>query len=244
MQTRFPRQNKRSLMHEMLKSRPGDWFRGSDMSLRDQELLRSPNNMFSYDKGCFVRQIVYKQAALPFTTLEWVVEHDHLCKKRIHEAGGALVGFPETAMPSSVSPPYQSMIVNVNVKGAPGGLFDWGYLSTSSQNVRIFRGPESTCSAHPWDAMILKDCYANTSNLRDIEAICDRRWDILAMKMCEDVEVCPRDLHKICRFNLTKSHVDNRDTFATTGPVGAQHRCMGSPSEVGTMCIESNLRGS
>lgn len=45
-------------MHEMLKSRPGDWFRDSDMSLRDQELLRSPNNMFSYDKDCFVRKIV------------------------------------------------------------------------------------------------------------------------------------------------------------------------------------------
>ncbi|KAI6325399.1 hypothetical protein MCOR29_003792 [Pyricularia oryzae] len=176
MPNRSPPKNKRSRMHEMLKSRPGDWFRDSDMSLRDQELLRSPSNMFSYDKDCFVRKI-----------LDWIVEHDELCKKRIQEAGGVLVGFPETAMPSSVSPPYQSMIVNVNIRGAPGGSFDWGYLTTSPQNVRIFKGPEYTCSAHSWDAMILKDCYANTSNLRKIEAIADRRWDILAMKLCEDI---------------------------------------------------------
>ncbi|TLD28155.1 hypothetical protein PspLS_04290 [Pyricularia sp. CBS 133598] len=218
MANQSPPQNKRSRMHEMLKSRPGDWFRDSDMSLRDQELLRSPNNMFSYDKCCFVRKIVYKQPAMPFTSLDWIVEHDELCKKRIHEAGGTLVGFSESATPSSVSPLYQSMIANVNIKGAPGGLFDWGYLTTSSQNVRIFKGPEYTCSAHPWDVMILKDCYANTSNLREIEAIADRRWDVLAMKVCEDVEVTdgacytiPRDYDPAMRAGAIET-VDNGNT--------------------------------
>ena len=78
--------------------------------------------------------------------------------------------------------------MNVNVKGAPGAGFDWGYLSTRPANIRIFKGPPQTCDLHPWDAMILRDCTTNTDTLNGLEYIASRKWDILVMKMCEDYD--------------------------------------------------------
>jgi len=80
--------------------------------------------------------------------------------------------------------------VNVLINGAASrnAGFDAGIFSTAATNVRVFRGPPETCNIHPWDAMILRDCTPNSTNLYDIEAIASRKWDILAMKMCEDFD--------------------------------------------------------
>ena len=80
------------------------------------------------------------------------------------------------------------ILVNVNIKGTLGSGFDWGFLSTRPENMRIFKGPPETCSAHPWDAMILRDCTSNTDTLSSIESMSSRKWDILCMKMCEDYD--------------------------------------------------------
>ena len=36
--------------------------------------------------------------------------------------------------------------------------------------------------------MVLRDCTTNTFNLDEIERFTSRKWDILAMKMCEDYD--------------------------------------------------------
>jgi len=38
------------------------------------------------------------------------------------------------------------------------------------------------------DAMILRDCTTNTDNLHDHEFLGKRKWDILAIKCCEDFD--------------------------------------------------------
>lgn len=79
-----------------------------------------------------------------------------------------------------------TLLVNVNIQGAIGAGFLWGFLATQAENIRIFKGPAETCSIHPWDAMILRDCTTNTGTLDDLDAISSRKWDVLVMKMCED----------------------------------------------------------
>lgn len=60
-------------------------------------------------------------------------------------------------------------------------------ISTNGKNVRYFSGPPESCLTHPWDAIILRDCGPNTGSHHGIDSIASRKWDILVMKMCEDM---------------------------------------------------------
>ena len=103
-------------------------------------------------------------------------------------------------------------LVNVNVVGTPlsGFYGDWGFLSTHPSNIRLFKGPRSTCQDHPWDAMILRDCIASSDNLWKIERVGSRKWDILAMKMCEDHD---------CKWAFSPRLNAGRRTYALLEPV-------------------------
>lgn len=61
-------------------------------------------------------------------------------------------------------------------------------MGTRLPKVRIFKGPVESCSLHPWDAMILRDCHPNTDRLIGTKEVQSRTWDMLLMKMCEDYD--------------------------------------------------------
>ncbi|KAK5457167.1 hypothetical protein LTS15_004948 [Exophiala xenobiotica] len=159
----------------MLRSETVAWFRDQPIDQRDQDLINADHVGFvDYNKGSYLRKIT-----------QWVVETDQECKELVQSAGGKTYGFDN----GSASPAHwASVTVNVNINATPGAGFDWGYLSTQPHHIRIFKGPAKTCSEHPWDAMILRDCTPNTDNLGSIGSIASRRWDILCMKMCEDYD--------------------------------------------------------
>jgi hypothetical protein len=135
---------------------------------------------------------------------QWVVETDQECKELVQSAGGKTYGFDNgsasTAHWASVTGRLAAcyrdtnvqllliLLVNVNINGTPGAGFGWGFLSTRPHHIRIFKGPAKTCSEHPWDAMILRDCTSITHSLCDVGSIASRKWDILCMKMCEDYD--------------------------------------------------------
>ena len=87
-------------------------------------------------------------------------------------------------------------LVNVNIEGTPNAGFNWGFLATMPSKTRIFRGPPESCRIHPWDAMILRDCYASTDGIMGVSSIASSYWDILVMKMCEDYD-CKHSLSSV-----------------------------------------------
>lgn len=76
------------------------------------------------------------KAGEDFKQTDWVVEKDNKLKKLTFSAGGKLVGYNFS---SSAPIHWASVTVNVNIAAAPGQGFDWGYLSTSPRNIRIFK---------------------------------------------------------------------------------------------------------
>ncbi|KAI3334165.1 hypothetical protein F4824DRAFT_502240 [Ustulina deusta] len=128
-----------------------------------------------------------KQDKQLFEDVAWKVENDENCKKIVAEAGGTLVGFSlEPVAPSK----WKSIkvAVNINVPRTVDLGCTWGVLGTQPAKIRIFKGPKETCEKHPWDAMILRDCRAQTDGFMSISGIISRKWDILLMKMCEDYD--------------------------------------------------------
>ena len=142
------------------------------------------------------------KAGEEFKQIEWKVEEDVECKQMIASAGGKLIGFDLAPLNETH---WASMTINVNISAPPGQPFQWGFLSTSPKNIRIFKGPADTCeyvltkssatnlltmvdSLHPWDAMILRDCTTNTSSLHAVGKVSRRKWDILLIKCCEDFD--------------------------------------------------------
>ncbi|KAI1843391.1 hypothetical protein JX266_010388 [Neoarthrinium moseri] len=170
----------------LLRLETESWFRGYTIDERDRALLDADNVSFvDYTAGNYVRKLFHMKRGEQFGETDWTVEADDDCKKKVAQAGGAIVGygpFPDSSIP------WVSMTVNTNIKCAKDAGTSWGYLSTHPSNIRIFRGPPNTCPDHPWDAMILRDCHTNSSNFHRIDQIASRRWDILAMKMCEDYD--------------------------------------------------------
>ncbi|RDW63743.1 hypothetical protein BP6252_11288 [Coleophoma cylindrospora] len=212
---------KMCLAHDMIHENPAMWFRDAAIDDRDRRLLDFGQVAFlTYGEGSFVRKMAslpstprphtadlyvqnHKKASESSQQTEWTVEEDESCKNLVWSAGGELYGFTfAPAAPVS----WDSFTVNVNIKGAPGAGFDRGFLSTAASNIRIFRGPPESCEEHPWDAMILRDCTSNTTNLHDLDYVASRKWDILAMKMCEDydhpwVVISMKDAGQAERFN-------------------------------------------
>ncbi|KAG9241478.1 hypothetical protein BJ878DRAFT_558037 [Calycina marina] len=181
------RQYKAGAARRMLRQYPEKWFGTTKIEQRDIGLLGAvPVNFVKYERSSpFVRKVVSKKPGEDFKQLDWVVEVDEEAKKLVAQAGGQLIGFGNDAIDKV---DFQSMIVNVNIVGTNSSGFDWGYLTTSGNNVRVFKGPSESCSIHSWDAMILRDCTTNTSSLKDIPKITGRKWDILAMRCCEDFD--------------------------------------------------------
>ena len=132
------------------------------------------------------------------------MEKDIECKTMVSSAGGNLYGYPFTHAGAvhwasisgkEIYNPNNLLLcttltipVQVNIQGVHGAGFNWGFMAGVPDKIRIFKGPTSTCPKHPWDAMILRDCTTNTFNLNGIKHIASRKWDILAMKMCEDYD--------------------------------------------------------
>ncbi|RYP01088.1 hypothetical protein DL764_006322 [Monosporascus ibericus] len=157
----------------LLRCKPGAWFRDSPVDERDRALLDAQDVPWvHYAKTSYLRKT------------DWTVENDDACKKMVAEAGGQLVGFDlDVSSPAQ----WKAMKVNVNIT-AKNTSFDWGFLSTTPSKVRIFRGAAESCPDHPWDAMILRDCYANAGGMQAVDSISSRYWGVLVMKMCEDYD--------------------------------------------------------
>ncbi|KAJ9144904.1 hypothetical protein NKR23_g5574 [Pleurostoma richardsiae] len=172
----------------MIREKPQLWFRGSPLDDRDAALLAAPTlPWLEYGRSSYLRKIYYKQRDSDWGTLDWKVENDVRCKYLVSVAGAKNIGINLRA--ESLLP-FVCMTINVNIKANPGHGFDWGFLSTSGVhpgNVRIFRGPPETCSIHPWDAIILRNCAINMSSM--VNSVASGRWDILLMKMCEDCDL-------------------------------------------------------
>ncbi|KAH7418445.1 hypothetical protein BKA64DRAFT_565078 [Cadophora sp. MPI-SDFR-AT-0126] len=176
----------------MMRTDPSAWFRDSPIENRDLDLLNAyPVSFVDYFKGSYLRKVFFKQT-------DWKVEENVECKQMIASAGGKLIGFD---FPPLDETHWASMTINVNISAPPGHSFQWGYLSTSPNNIRIFKGPATTCEysfspslakmtsrLHPWDAMILRDCTTNTSTLNAVGKVSRRKWDILLIKCCEDFD--------------------------------------------------------
>ncbi|RYP79469.1 hypothetical protein DL770_006650 [Monosporascus sp. CRB-9-2] len=186
-----------------LQCKPEAWFRGSPIDERDRALLDAQDVPWvHYAKTSYLRKIYHMKQGEGFETVymlpiiyvfclltnteqtDWMVENDDACKKMVAEAGGQLVGFD---LDVSNHAHWKAMKVNVNIT-AKNTSFDWGFLSTTPSKARIFRGAAESCPDHPWDAMILRDCYANTGGMQADDSISSRYWDILLMKMCEDYD--------------------------------------------------------
>ncbi|KAK0124536.1 hypothetical protein ONS95_009485 [Cadophora gregata] len=169
-----------------MRTDPSAWFRDSPIENRDLDLLNAyPVSFVDYDKTSFLRKVYHMKAGEKWKQTEWQVEEDVECKQMIASAGGKLVGFD---FPPSDKTHWAFMTINVSITAPPGQGFEWGFLSTTPTNIRIFKGPASTCDLHPWDAMILRDCTTNTSVLNTIGKVARRKWDILLMKCCEDFD--------------------------------------------------------
>lgn len=78
--------------------------------------------------------------------------------------------------------------MNVEINGDVNAGFDCGLLTTQPRNIRILKGPPETCRLHPWDVMVLRDCTTNMTSVNELPYLADRRWDILAVKCCEDFD--------------------------------------------------------
>ncbi|KAI0156770.1 hypothetical protein GGR57DRAFT_501158 [Xylariaceae sp. FL1272] len=173
----------------MMRSHPQDWFRDQDVDTRDRALLDAEFLPFvQYNQASYVRKMyTMKEGDHLFQDVKWNVENDVNCKKIVAQAGGKLIGFPYGEIGSGN---WKSIKIGVNIEvPKPAGLyFKWGIMGAKPSNVRIFRGPDRTCPDHPWDAMILRDCVASTDNFIRCPDIGTRKWDILAMKMCEDFD--------------------------------------------------------
>ncbi|KAK8055728.1 hypothetical protein PG993_000955 [Apiospora rasikravindrae] len=193
----------------MMRVRPLDWLRHGPIDVRDLQLINAnPVAFVEYGGSSFVRKLE--------------------CMGIVGQMGGTVVGFESSAADGAVND-LTYTLVNVNITAPRGQGFVWGYLSTRAENVRIFRGPLDTCSIHPWDAMILRNCTANTDSMAAKEEISSRKWDILAMKMCEDYDapwlvVAVRDSGAV-------SDADNPGLPDCTcacdcgGPPADQHQC-------------------
>ncbi|KAK5079369.1 hypothetical protein LTR51_001566 [Lithohypha guttulata] len=159
----------------MIASYPEKWFRGTPIDDRDKALLSAPSVSFiDYTPRSFLRKLT-----------NWNVEADGDCKRKIFEGGATEVGFN---FGERVELSYNLMTINVSIQGARGAGFDWGFLSNSGKDARLFGGPPETCHDHPWDALILRDCNTNTDTLNRIHSIASRKWDVLLLKMCEDYD--------------------------------------------------------
>ncbi|KAK7940730.1 uncharacterized protein PG986_013117 [Apiospora aurea] len=161
----------------MMRVRPLDWLRHGPIDVRDLQLINAnPAPFVSYGHTSYVRKLYYRKAGDErFYESNWTVENNQKCMDIVAQMGGNVVGFESGAADGAVNDLTFTLV-------------GWGFLSTRAENVRIFRGPLDTCSIHPWDAMILRDCTASTDNMIAEEEISSRKWDILAMKMCEDYD--------------------------------------------------------
>ncbi|RYP76724.1 hypothetical protein DL769_003555 [Monosporascus sp. CRB-8-3] len=168
-----------------LQYKPEAWFRDSPVDDRDRALLDAQDVPWvHYAKTSYLRKVYHMKQGEGFESTDWMVENDDACKKMVAEGGGQLVGFdPDVSNPGQ----WKAMKINVNIT-AKNTSFDWGFLSTTPSKVRIFRGVAESCLDHPWDAIILRDCYANTGGMQAVDSISSRYWDILVMKMCEDYD--------------------------------------------------------
>ncbi|KAK8138071.1 aaa family atpase protein [Apiospora sp. TS-2023a] len=173
----------------MMRVRPMDWLRQGPIDVRDEQLINANAVSFvTHGSMSYVRKLYYRKAGdLKFYESNWTVENNQTCMDIVAQMGGNVAGFESGAANGAVGD-LSYALVNVNITAPPNQGTGWGYLSTRAENVRIFRGPRDTCPDHPWDAMILRDCTANTDNLIAKEEISSRKWDILAMKMCEDYD--------------------------------------------------------
>ncbi|KAI1255234.1 hypothetical protein MGN70_003298 [Eutypa lata] len=174
--------------HNMIRNKPEAWFKDSPIDDRDRALINAgPAPFVSYGQRSYLRKMYHlKQGEEEFGSSDWSVEEDKACKKMVSHAGGQLVGFNDIDVSNPVQ--WKSMKINVNIEGTPNAGFNWGFLATMPSKTRIFRGPPESCRIHPWDAMILRDCYASTDGIMSVSSIASRYWDILVMKMCEDYD--------------------------------------------------------
>ncbi|KAK8873409.1 hypothetical protein PGQ11_003923 [Apiospora arundinis] len=173
----------------MIRVRPLEWLRHAPIEVRDLVLINAnPVPFVKYGQSSFVRKLYYRKTGdMTFHHATWTVEDNENCMDIVTKMGGSVVGF-ESGLTNSAVNDLSYTLVNVNIDATPKQGFNWGFLSTRAENVRIFRGPSDTCAYHPWDAMILRDCTTNTDSMTAVEEISSRKWDILAMKMCEDYD--------------------------------------------------------
>ncbi|KAI1270369.1 hypothetical protein F5Y18DRAFT_421861 [Xylariaceae sp. FL1019] len=158
----------------MMCSHPEEWFRDQEVDARDRALLNAAFLPFvQYNQTSFVREM--------YTMKEG---HDVF-----QDAGGKLTGF---TYEDTGSGNWKSIKVCVNINvpktETAGFACAWGKMGAKPSNIRIFKGPARSSQFHPWDAMILRDCVASTDSFIYHREIGTRKWDILAMKMCEDYD--------------------------------------------------------
>ncbi|KAG6362697.1 hypothetical protein INS49_007790 [Diaporthe citri] len=174
--------------HKLLRDDPSQWFRGTQVDDRDLALINAdPVPWIDIGQQSYLKHVHHKLKDQPFKTTHWTVENDKALRGMISEVGA---GFNGGAKPPVHLPArdWESMMVNVTITGniAPG--VTWGLLSGRPSKARVLAGPCSTCTAHPWDIMILRDFHTNTSGLDQVSSIASRQFDILLMKMCEDMD--------------------------------------------------------
>ncbi|POS81349.1 hypothetical protein DHEL01_v200279 [Diaporthe helianthi] len=193
--------------YEMLRAEPKKWFRDTQVDERDLALIKaSPVPWIEIGKQSFLKHVHHKLKDQPFETTMWTVENDKTLRGMISAVGAGFTGFanPPIHLPGRnlecmtgsyppcllfrLSSTTDLVIVNVNISGkiAPG--VTWGLLSGRPSKARVLAGPSETCDKHPWDIMILRDFHTNTSGLDGVERIASRQYDILLMKMCEDMD--------------------------------------------------------
>ncbi|KIW27336.1 uncharacterized protein PV07_07084 [Cladophialophora immunda] len=170
----------------LLHNNPSAWFRDATIEPRDRELIAAePVSFLDYSARSYLRKIYHMKAGENFKMTNWMVETDDECKELVRSAGAKLYGYDKGPSPSVH---WASVTVNVNVWGGPRAGFEWGFLSTTPDNIRIFKGPAHCCPLHACEAMILRSCSANTDTLGLTEGIGDRMWDILCMRMGQDYD--------------------------------------------------------
>ncbi|KAL2284871.1 hypothetical protein FJTKL_08689 [Diaporthe vaccinii] len=173
--------------HKLLRDDPSQWFRGTQIDDRDLALINAgPVPWINIGQQSYLKHVHHKIKDQPFETTHWTVENDKALRDMISEVGAGFTGWAKPLVLPTRD--WESMLVNVTVTGniAPG--VTWGLLSGRPSKARVLAGPCSTCPEHPWDIMILRDFHTNTSGLDQVSSIASRQFDILLMKMCEDMD--------------------------------------------------------
>ncbi|KAI0136737.1 hypothetical protein BJ170DRAFT_603009 [Xylariales sp. AK1849] len=166
----------------MIRVKSKIWFKSHAVDDRDRALLDAePVSFMDYTQRNYVCNISHVEKGEHLGETDWTIDADKSCMEMVSSAGGAFTGFKLNPCPTN----FVSMTVNVHIQGPPGANFDDGYLSTQPRHIRVFEGPRKDCPCHPWHAMILRDCTTNSHSLHLVEDIASRKWDILAVSMCD-----------------------------------------------------------